>query len=57
MDGAGIMEGLGANGLVVEASELRKAYTKEPNRGSWMTFVECISAADHALDPLVIFHG
>ena len=57
MDKAGIMEGLGANGLVVGASELRKAYTKELNRGSWMTFVECISAAGHALDPLVIFRG
>ena len=33
MDEAGIIEGLGANGLVVGASELRKAYIKEPKGG------------------------
>ena len=57
MDEAGIMEGLGVNGLVVGAAELRKAHLKEPNRGNWMTFIECISAEGEALDPLVIFRG
>ena len=57
MDEAGIMEGLGANGLVVGASELRKALIKEPKRGCWMTFIECISASGNSLPPLVIFNG
>ena len=57
MDEAGIMEGLGVNGLVVGASELRQAYVKEPKRGCWMTFVECISAQGHSINPLVIFNG
>lgn len=57
MDEAGIMEGLGVNGLVVGASELRKAFIKEPKRGCWMTFVECISASGASLDPLVIYNG
>ena len=51
------MEGLGVNGLVVGASDLRQAYIKEPNKGKWMTFVECISAQGHALNPLVILNG
>ena len=57
MDESGIMEGLGINGLVVGASELRQAYIKESKRGCWMTFVECISAQGHALNPLVILNG
>lgn len=57
MDEAGIMEGLGTNGLVVGAAEFRKAILKEPNRGSWMSFVECVSATGHVLEPLVIFRG
>ena len=57
MDEAGIMEGLGVNGLVVGASELRAAHMKEPNRGSWMTFIECISANGNSVDPIVIFRG
>ena len=35
MDESGIMEGLGINGLVVGASELRQAYIKESKRGCW----------------------
>ena len=57
MDESGIMEGLGVNVLVVGASDLRQAYMKEPNKGKWMTFVECISAQGHALNPLVILNG
>ena len=57
IDESGIMEGLGVNGLVVGASHLRQAYIKEPKKGSWMTFVECISAQGHALKPLVILNG
>ena len=34
MDEAGIMEGLGANGLIVRAFKLHKAHIKKPNQGS-----------------------
>ena len=34
MDESGIMEGLGVNGLVVGAFDLRQAYVKNPRRGS-----------------------
>ena len=57
MDESGIMEGLGVNGLIIGASDLRQAYIKEPKRGYWITFVECISAQGHALNPLVILNG
>ena len=57
IDESGIMEGLGVNGLVVGASDLRQAYVKNPRRGSWMTFVECISTQGRALNPLVILNG
>ena len=57
MDEADIMEGLGVNGLVVGASELRKAFIKEPKRGFWMTFVACISASGASLDPFVLYNG
>ena len=57
MDEAGILEGLGVNGLVVGSSALRAAYTKDSTRGHWTTFIECISATGQALNPLVIFRG
>ena len=57
MDKVGIMEGLGVNGLVVGASELRAAHMKNPNKGSWMTFIGCISANGNSVDPIIILRG
>jgi hypothetical protein len=57
MDEAGIMEGLGENGLVVGSSEKRSIQKKFPGSRAWTTFIECISALGTSLPPLVIFKG
>jgi 4-hydroxybenzoate polyprenyltransferase len=57
MDESGIMEGLGANGLVVGSSEKHSIQKKQPGSRAWTTFIECISASGKALQPLVIFKG
>jgi 4-hydroxybenzoate polyprenyltransferase len=58
MDEAGIMEGFGENGLVVRSLERRSIKKKkEPGSRAWTSFVECISATGHALEPLIIFKG
>jgi len=57
MDEAGIMEGLGLNGLVIGNSEKKVMYKKSPDSRIWTTIIECISAAGTALPPLVIFKG
>ena len=57
MDESGIMEGYGANGLVVGSSERRSIQKKQPGSRAWTSFVECISATGRALTPLVIFKG
>lgn len=57
MDEAGIMEGQGHNGLVLGSSEHKVAMIKNPGSRSWITIIECISAAGRALSPLVIFKG
>ncbi|KID59616.1 transposase, partial [Metarhizium hybridum] len=57
MDEAGIMEGLGENGLVVGSSERRSVQKKTPGSRVWTSFIECVSATGRALPPLVIFKG
>jgi hypothetical protein len=57
MDEAGIMEGLGENGLVVGSSEKRAIQKKFPGSRTWTSFLECISATGVPLPPLVIFKG
>jgi hypothetical protein len=57
MDESGIMEGLGANGLVVGSSERRSIQKKQPGSKAWTSFLECVSATGVALPPLVIFKG
>jgi len=57
MDEAGIMEGLGDNGLVVGSAEKRSIQKKFPGSRAWTSFLECISATGVALPPLVIFKG
>ena len=57
MDESGIMEGCGANGLVVESAERRSIQKKQPGSRAWTSFIECVSATGKALLPLVIFKG
>jgi hypothetical protein len=57
MDESGIMEGFGANGLVVGSSERRSIQKKQPGSRAWTSFIECVSATGKALTPLVIFKG
>lgn len=57
MDESGIMEGIGANGLVVGSSIRRAIQKKQPSSCAWTSFIECISASGKALLPLVIFKG
>ena len=57
MDEAGIMEGMGVNGLVVGASNSRTIQRKTPGSRAWTSFIECISADGRALPPLVIYKG
>lgn len=57
MDESGIMEGYGANGLVVGSSNRRSIQKKQPGSRAWTSFIECISATGKALTPLVIFKG
>jgi len=57
IDEGGLMEGLGVNGLVVGRAKGPPIPSKNPGRGTWMTFVECCAANGHLLPPLVIFRG
>jgi hypothetical protein len=57
MDESGIMEGYGANGLVVGSSERRAIQKKQPGSRAWTSFIECVSATGNALHPIVIFKG
>ena len=57
MDESGIMEGCGANGLVVGSSERRSIQKKQPGSRVWTLFIECVSATGKAFLPLVIFKG
>jgi 4-hydroxybenzoate polyprenyltransferase len=55
MDEAGIMEGMGSNGLVLGCRGSRGVVRKMPGNKAWTSFIECISATGEALPPLVIF--
>jgi hypothetical protein len=57
MDEAGIMEGMGDNGLVVGSVHTRFVQKKQPGSKAWTSFIECISALGKSLFPLVIFKG
>ena len=57
MDEAGIMEGIGDNGLVVGSAERRFIQKKTPGSKAWTSFIECISALGQSVSPLVIFKG
>jgi 4-hydroxybenzoate polyprenyltransferase len=57
MDESGIMEGYGANRLVVRSSERRSIQKKQPGSRAWTLFIECILATGKALLSLVIFKG
>ena len=57
MDEAGIMEGMGSNGLVLGRVGRRVTQKKTPGAKAWTSFIECISATGVALPPIVIFKG
>jgi len=57
MDEAGIMEGIGDNGLVVGSVEKQFIQKKHLGLKAWTSFIECISAIGRSLRPLVIFKG
>jgi hypothetical protein len=56
-DEAGIMEGMGLNGLVVRSSQVnpKSVPIKGNQNRAWTSFVECINAQGRSLTPLVIF--
>jgi hypothetical protein len=55
MDKAGIMEGIGDNGLVVKSAYKRFIQKKQSGSKAWTSFIECISALGRAFYSLVIF--
>src|SRR6266699_7239852 len=57
MDETGLMQGMGANGLVLGMAEKCKTFKKDPGWREWTTIIECISASGRHLQPLVIFKG
>jgi len=57
MDEAGIMEGMGSNGLVLGRAGTQAIQQKTPGSKAWTSFIECVSAIGSALPPLVIFKG
>ena len=57
MDGTGILEGLGSNGLVLGNLQKIAAIKKQPGSRSWTSMIECISATGQEIQPLVIFKG
>ena len=57
IDESGIMEGFGANRLVVGSAGKRSIQKKQPGACAWTLFLECISATGKALTPLVMFKG
>ncbi|KAK8120394.1 transposase [Apiospora kogelbergensis] len=57
MDEAGVLEGIGSNGLVLGSTENRSIRKKQPGSKAWTSFIECISALGRTIPPLVIFKG
>ncbi|KZL64633.1 transposase [Colletotrichum tofieldiae] len=56
-DETGILEGQGANGLVLGKAETKFVRKKQPGSRAWVSVIECISAEGRALHPLVIYKG
>ncbi len=57
MDETGLMQGMGANGLVLGMAEKCKTFKKDSGRRKWTTIIEYVSAGGRHLQPLVIFKG
>ena len=57
IDETGLMQGIGANGLVLGMAEKRKTFKKDPGRREWTTIIECVLADGRHLYLLVIFKG
>jgi hypothetical protein len=57
MDETGLMEGKGANGIVIGRSEVRQELVKDIGNRSWISIVECIGTDGTNLSPLVIYTG
>jgi hypothetical protein len=55
MDETGIIEGMGINGLCVGSVETKIAIKKHSESQIWTTIIECISAGNQVIKPLVIF--
>jgi hypothetical protein len=51
------MAGMGINGLCVGSAETKTAIKKHPESRVWTTIIECISADNRVIKPLVIFKG
>ena len=49
MDETGLMQGMGANGLVLGMVEKRKTFKKDPGRREWTIIIECVSASGRYL--------
>ena len=49
IDETGLMQGMGANGLVFGMAEKRKTFKKDSGRREWTTIIECISASGRHL--------
>ena len=54
---SGIIEGFGANRLVVKSAEKHSIQKKQPGSCAQTLFLECISATSKALTSLIIFKG
>ncbi|KAM4066766.1 DDE superfamily endonuclease [Hirsutella rhossiliensis] len=55
MDEAGIMEGLGENGLVVGNAEKRSVQKKTPGARVWTSFIEANRSSNNGLQDLSLF--
>ncbi|EGX92365.1 DDE superfamily endonuclease, CENP-B-like protein [Cordyceps militaris CM01] len=57
MDETGLREGLGLNGLVLSRAGRKSTPVMQPEPGSWITILECVSAARGSIDPVILFKG
>ena len=57
MDEAGIMEGMGSNGLVLGRVGRRVTQKKTPRAKAQTSFIKYILATSVVLPPIVIFKG
>lgn len=55
MDETRLMEGMGANGLVLGRAENNAKIARDSGSRTWVNIVECISADGKSIPPLVIF--